>query len=192
MEIQKAFDIANANPPPSFARFYGPAAGAAIGAGVVLTNVEYPIYLTDQERYGILRGLVIVLSHECDLDPANDRNFNESALVCPILSFESVLDTLSNVFDESALGTYLRNITSRNVNRLVYVPGIADILPYGGYLYLNLMTSTHISKLSGPGIEKVCMLSADGLREMDFALERHLRRPKSDRVPLQTTFGFLT
>jgi hypothetical protein len=69
---------------------------------------------------------------------------------------------------------------------MLYLPSIPDVMPRGGYLYLNLLTNTHISKLQGEGVAQTCMLSVDGFRELDFSLERHLRRPKADRVPLQT------
>lgn len=185
MDARAAFEIATANLSPGAARFYGTVNGAAVGAGLILSNVEYPAYIAGQERFGVLRGLILVLTHECDLEQDNSRVMNDSAIICPVIPLETFVEELAPILDDEAVGQFLSNVTARNVNRLVYIPVIAEILPYGGYLYLNLLSHTHLSKLTGQDVATVCMTSPDGLREIDLALERHLRRPKADRLPFQ-------
>lgn len=185
MDANAGFASATANSPPSHSRFYGPPGDAAIGAGYLLNNVEYPTFLSTENSFGVVRGLVLVLTHECDLDQENERLFNESALVCPVIPLDAFVEEVSAaVGDEQAAG-FVANVTARYVNRLVYIPTIADVLPLGGYLYLNLITNTEYSRLIAEDVSPVAMLSVDGLLEIDLSLERHLRRPKADRVPLQ-------
>jgi hypothetical protein len=185
MEARAAFDIATANLSPGAGRFYGAINDAAVGAGMILNNVEYPAYIADKGRFGVLRGLVLVLTHECDLEPDNARVMNDSAIICPVIPLEAFVDALAPILDDRAAGQFLSHVTARNVNRLVYIPIIPGVLPFGGYLYLNLLSHTHLSKLTGQDVAPVCMTSPDGLREIDLALERHLRRPKADRLPFQ-------
>lgn len=185
MEAQKAFGFATANSPPASDRFYGPVGEAAIGAGLMLNNVEYPTYITQNDDFGVLRGLVLVLTHECDLDPDNSRIMNDAAIICPVIPLEAFAESLEALLGDEDAAVLLGNITARYVNRLVYLPVIPEVLPYGGYLYLNMLTNTHYSKLTDGEVQAICMMSGDGLREIDHALERHLRRPKADRVPFE-------
>jgi hypothetical protein len=152
---------------------------------MVLTNVEYPLFLRDQNAYGLLKGLVIVLTHECDLDQNNERLLNDTALICPVLPLDVFVQQLQAVLDTAAARRFISNVSARYVNRLLYLPPIADVLPYGGYLYLNQLTNTHYSRLIADDVSRVCMLSGDGFRELDFALQRHMLRPKADRVPFE-------
>lgn len=190
MDERAAFAIANASPPPHFERFYGPVADAAIGAGMILSNVQYPTFDTEVGRFRIVSGLVLILTHECDLDQANERVFNGSAVICPIIPLGSLAGSLSGVMTDDEARGWISNVSARNVNRLIYIPIIPSVLPLGGYLYLNLIGSTHLSLLSLEGVEQICMLSAEGLREVDLALERHFRRPKADRLPFQNEMVF--
>lgn len=186
MDARAAFNIANANLSPGGYRFYGAVRDAAIGAGVILNNVEYPAYIADQGRFGVLRGLVLVLTHECDLDQANDRVMNDAAIICPVIPLESFVTSLNKVLSDAETRSFISNVTSRYVSRIIYLPLIPDVLPFGGYLYLNLLSHTHVSRLTAADVEVICMASGDGLREIDLALETHLRRPKTDRTPFET------
>lgn len=185
MDARAAFEIATKNLPPAAERFYGIATEAGMGTGMMLSNVAYPAYLAEHGRFGIVEGIVIVLTHECDLDLANERVLNNAAVICPVIPLEQFVAALGEMLDDDAAEKLLSNITSRNVNRLLYLPIVPDVLPMGGYLYLNLLTSTHRSKLEGEEVARLCMMSGDGLRELDHAIERHFRRPKADRLPFQ-------
>ena len=185
LTADEALKLAAAYPAPGRDRFYGPVGNAALGAGLVLTNIEYPTYLVDEDRFAIVKGPAVVLTHECDLDPENERILNGNALICPIIPLDALVDSLNKVVDYEEAKRFISNVSARYVNRVVYLPPIPDVIPKGGYLYLNLLTNTHVSRLQGENITQPCMLSVDGFREIDFALERHLRRPKADRVPLE-------
>jgi hypothetical protein len=189
LEVREAFELAAAYNRPDGDRFYGPIGDAAIGAGLVLTNVEYPTYLRDEEGFGRLKGAVLVLTHECDLDQENERVLNDVALVCPIIPLDALVGRLNEALDYETARRLIANISARYVNRLLYLPLIPNELPWGGYLYLNHLTNTHLSKLTADDVKAICMLSRYGLRELDFALERHLLRPKVDRVPFQVEAG---
>ncbi len=190
MDERAAFTVANASPPPHFDRFYGPVANAALGAGMVVSNTRYPTFDDEAGRFAVVSGMVLILTHECDLDAENDRVFNESAVVCPIIPLESLASSLEGVMNDEEARGWISNVSARKVNRLVYIPIIPAVLPLGGYLYLNLITSTHLSMLNDEAVVPVCMLGAEALREIDLALERHFRRPKSDRMPFQNEMVF--
>jgi hypothetical protein len=181
----EAYELAAGYPAPGRDRFYGPVGDAALGSGLILTNIEYPTYLIEEERFGVLRGPVMVLTHECDLDPENERILNDNALICPIIPLDALVEALNQAVDYDEAKRFVSNVSARYVNRLLYLPPIPDLIPLGGYLYLNLLTNTHVSKLQAEDVAQPCMLSVDGFRELDFALERHLRRPKADRVPFE-------
>lgn len=185
LTADEAHELAAGYPAPGRDRFYGPVGDAALGAGLILTNVEYPSYLIEEDRFGILSGPAMVLTHECDLDPENERILNDNALICPIITLDALVDGLNQVVDYEEAKRFVSNVSARYVNRVLYLPPIPDVIPRGGYLYLNLLTNTHVTKLQGQDVTQPCMLSVDGFRELDIALERHLRRPKADRVPLQ-------
>lgn len=50
-------------------------------------------------------------------------------------------------------------------------------------MYLNQMTSTPVARLHQGA--RVCTLTAIGVQTVDMALDNHLRRPKSDMLPLE-------
>ena len=181
---REACELANEYPAPGRSRFYGPIGAAEIGAGMILRAVEYPVYLIEEGAFGRLAGPVLVLTHECDLDQANERLLNDMALVCPIVPLAAFVARLNEALDYDNARRFLANVSARYINRVMYLPAIPNFLPLGGYLYLNLLSNTHLSKLLQ--FERICMLSVDGLRELDFALGRHLLRPNADRIPFQT------
>jgi hypothetical protein len=185
LTVRDAYEIAAAYPAPGRDRFYGALAGAALGAGVILQDVEYPLFVIEDGSWGRFTSLAMVLTHECDLDQENERVLNDVALVCPIIDLESFTLRINAVLDCATASRFIANVSARYINRLLYLPAIPDHLPLGGYLYLNLLTNTHLSKLTSAA--PICMLSPDGFRELDFAVERHFLRPKADRMPFEVT-----
>jgi hypothetical protein len=141
------------------------------------------MYDEEAGRFAVKAGLVYVISHECDLDPENERLMNELAIVCPIMKMESFVAAAEPLGDEFVSG-FLSNLAARYVSRAVYLPPIADALPFGGMLYLNSISHTHISKLTNQETVAIGCVTSRGLFEIDMALERHLRRPKADTLPL--------
>ena len=163
--------------------YYGNYDGLALGAGLIVDKVEIAFFDSKVDRFAVISGPVLVLSHECDIDRANERLFNDMVLVCPILSIEPMLvDAGAANIPDTYIGAFLGNLAGRAVSRAVYMPPIADLFPIGGLMYLNRMTSTALARLEAG--QRVCAVSAHGLTTIDYALENHLRRPKSDRLPL--------
>ena len=163
--------------------FYGLAAGLALGAGLIVDGVEFAAYDPSEDRFRVLKGLVYVLSHECDLDQDNERLLNQSGLICPIIRIETIIrEAAAAELPDHFMGAFLGNLANRAVSRAVYMPPIADHLPHGGILYLNEMTSTPVGRLKA-GIP-IAAVTAAGLLAIDASIENHFRRPKSDRLPL--------
>jgi hypothetical protein len=121
------------------------------------------------------------VTHECDTAQDNDRVYNESLLICPVIDFEAFLDEC-RVQSHPNIGALLGNMAKRNVPRLLFIPSDGGVLPYGGVLYLNLITSTHLSAFHESEVQRVGAVSASGLREVDNALQNLLMREKSDRL----------
>jgi len=158
--------------------FYGAPDGLALGAGIFFSNVRQPQFDSNSRRFRTVRGMSYVVTHECDVAQENDRLFNDSVLVCPVIRFEEFFDEVDG---QTNLGAFLGNMATRNIPRLVYVPTFGEALPYGGVLYLNRITNTHVSAFGEEGVAPIAAVSATGLREVDSALGNLLMREKSDR-----------
>jgi hypothetical protein len=50
--------------------YYGSAAHLAPGAGVIFSGVVYASYDPTSKRFEARRGSILILTHECDIDPA--------------------------------------------------------------------------------------------------------------------------
>lgn len=170
---------------PYFARFYGSDAGLDWGVGLIARGLAYPVFDRREGEFSVVTGWAYVVSHECDIDPANDRPFNEAVLICPIIPLETVLSRYLSAKSPEKIRSFLIALGRREVDRAVYIPTIADNLPYGGVLYLNALTHTDVKELSLVGVERCCAVSAFGLRYLDAALHNALlKRPKAQRLPL--------
>jgi hypothetical protein len=183
VDIQTAYEIVNAQSPPDFGKFYGQAENIDIGAGIILDNVSYPAYHEHDKRYKLVRGFACVLSHECDIDQSNIRFFNNLLLIAPIIKFDQFSEEFSERSGPEQLRSFLDSLSKRNISRIVYVPTIANKLPWGGIIYLNQITHTHIDSIgSKSAAERICSLSAFGLQHLDQMLQRHLFREKAQRL----------
>ncbi len=183
MDIESAHRIASSASRVDPGSFYGAADKLAPGVGLIFDRVEFPLFDAEAKRFAVKSGLVYVISHECDLDPANDRMLNELAVVCPITKLEDFI-TAAEGLDDGVITGFIDALAARNVSRAVYLPPMASVLPYGGFLYLNSISHTHISKLTADDVSPVGCVTSRGLMVIDYALEQHLRRPKADRLPL--------
>ncbi len=163
--------------------FYGSSEGVSIGSGLILNDVEFATFDPAVDRFVVISGKIIVLSHECDLDGDNDRLLNDRALICPVLSISDLLERAKlKSFNQEKIDTFLVNLVKRRVSRAIFFPPLSD-LPSGGILYLNEITSTPVSRLSAAN--PICAVSAYGMRVIDYSLENHLRRPKAERLPYE-------
>jgi hypothetical protein len=183
MELRQVYELINGDA-RNVGKFYGPAEGLDLGAGLVLNGVGYPLYSTEEREFTVVEGLVYVLSHECDIDPANERPYSDKAVICPIIPLEHAHREYLTTRAGHEAGAFFGNIGKRLVERLVYLPTIADHLPYGGLLYFGALSHTHVDELIREGVVKCAALSIHGLHTVDAALQQALRKPKAQAVPL--------
>lgn len=190
MELAEAHSIVAAAARDDAGTFYGPAEGLALGAGLILSNVEFPAYHPEEDRFVAWAGLALILSHECDLDQDNQRLLNDLALVCPVRKLDALVEMAAVAgYSDNALTTFLGNLASRRVSRAMYMPPLPDVLPYGGFIYLNQLTHTSVKRLSSDDAQTVTALSAYAMQSVDYVLLEHLFRDKADQLPL--TFAAL-
>jgi hypothetical protein len=183
MELVRAREIIDANALDDSGSFYGSPAEMSLGLGLLIDNVEFPIFNEETNRFSVQAGLVYILSHECDLDPANSRFLNGIALVSPILQLEAVLkDADARGVPEGDLRAFLGNVATRKIARCVYLPPLADKIPNGGLLNLNLLASTSVGRLEAG--ERVAAITVPALYTIQEALSEHLLREKSETLPL--------
>lgn len=182
MEVQRAQEILRSLSLDDEGSFYGSSRGLSLGSGLIYRDVTFPLFDQEAKRFRAQSGLVCVLSHECDVEPANDRFLNGMVLVCVVLPLKTIVETAaaSNLRDDE-LGAFLGNVARRRTPRCVYFPFHREFLPDGGLLNLNLVASTDRSELD----ESKCVaaLSAQAYRTVTAALEQHLTRPKAEVLP---------
>lgn len=168
-------------------RFYGPAFRLPLGAGILLRDCPLPVPDDTGPAYRTGLGHALVLTHECDIDPDNDRSFNDSVLVLPITPLDLFCEQYDMEHGAGAWGGLVPKIAGGEVFRLMYLPPVpAHIAPsalsQGGIVNFNTIGSAPLPWLQHFGTQRVCSLSAIGLRFLDFKIETHLYRPKA--VPL--------
>lgn len=189
MRIQSAHEILR-DAHPDFPRFYGPVGKLDFGVGLILSKVAYPIYLQGEQEFATAIGMAYIVSHECDIDPANDRPFNDMVLVCPIIPLEIALQKYIAGRTADQTKAFIEALARSRVDRIAYIPSIHESLPYGGILYFSAMTSTHFNELERPDVKKVCAVSVPGLRYIDHRLHQAiLKRPKAQQLPLAGEIG---
>lgn len=162
-------------------KFYGTAYELGLGVGMFFENIRCPIFDTDDRLFSTVALAVYVLTHECDVEPANDRAFNDYLTICPLIPLREFLDEYSDWgHSDDELRGFLNAIANRSVNRLVYVPPGPSSLEYGALMYLNNLASTHICEFES--IKPMAAVSAYGLDLIDKAFSNHFLRPKADRL----------
>lgn len=185
MGLEDSYETLRAQLTIEVGKFFSPAGNLSIGAGTIYSNVRYPRFDSAKNLFATVAGLVYVLTHECDVDQANERPFNSELLVCPIIPFEIFVEEYEKVLPEEKLRGFIGNLASRNVSRLIYIPTIPNSLPYGGLLYLNQISTTSLPVFSLPGVQQISAVTAYGLRVVDQSLNNHLFRPKAERLAFQ-------
>lgn len=161
--------------------FYGATAERGVGRGM-LHRVPYALYNPDTTVFDTVRGLVYVLTHECDVDEENTGRFaNTDVLVCPILPAEIMVpDYRSSAGSDDRLRGFLHHLARNNIQRLLYLPPFPPAIPYGGVLNLNLISSTRVEFFGEQTFAGA--VSEYGLMIADYKFENHLLRPKDDRL----------
>lgn len=167
--------------------FYGNAAGLDLGAGLIYQDVIHPAYNEESRKYDTRAGAAYILTHECDVDPANRRHFNTEVSVLPIIRFEDFCEEYAAEHSDGALFAFLDSLAKDEVSRVMYVPPVPahidGFLPSGGLLYLNNICSSPTSCFGKGFAAPICAVSDYGLRMIDLKLENHLRRPKAQILP---------
>lgn len=170
------------------AKFYGHVSSLSVGAGVLYSGILFSQFDKQDEVFDTVEGLVYVLTHECDVDQRNERNFNEAVLVCPILKLDEWVSEFVESKSDGELFGMIPAIAKNNVYRVFYLPPVPKhidqhILPFGGLIYLNQITNTHVSCFNNQNCRPICALSTYGASLLDWKLQNHLFRPKSESLP---------
>jgi hypothetical protein len=172
----------------SIGAFYGQADDLSPGAGLIFAAMPYPIFNHDVGRFEARSGPALVLTHECDIDQANDRQFNKNFVMAPLIpmsSFASMFDAGDRQRD---LGRNLaRDIAGDQISRMFFLPpphGLLQVegLGLGAFVYLNALASGHVSQFAAAGVRALCALSEYGMDAMDRKLRNHFLRPKAEQL----------
>lgn len=168
--------------PDLVGRFYSSGTSIGLGKGKIYESVQCPLYDPERGLFVTGEALIYVLTHECDIDAANERVFNEELLICPIIKLEDFVATYSEFLPDDKLGAFLGNLGSRNVARLVFLPPLPPIMEFGGLMYLNQITHTHVTAFKGRESQVAPAVTSFGLEHIEYALENHFLRPKAERL----------
>jgi hypothetical protein len=169
--------------PYQIGAFYGTSAGLALGVGLVVDGIAFPLFDEEEGLYDTAKGLVYVLTHECDLD--NARAFNDYVLICPIIAFDAFARDYAERISEGELQGLVPDLAANRLYRALYVPPIStEIIPFGGIIYLNQICSTHVGSFKADDAKYVCALSSYAQQIVDMKLTNHLLRPKAEPLPL--------
>ena len=185
MDVDAAFSSLTTHAVTDFTRFYASdEIEAVLGAGCIIKRVRFPLFTPERMVFATIRTTVLVISHECDVSTENRRPFNEDVIVCPIIPLHNFVTRFREAYGSERLPAYVHNLATRRINRLVYIPPIPMHLDYGGVLFLNRISSTNVSCFFENEVEWVRVLSANGLREIDNAMEHQFLRPKQQMLPV--------
>src|SRR5262245_35452528 len=111
--------VADQLAPGLLLRFYAPVNHPGVGKGQIYDGVRYAVYDLGTSTFLTAEGLVYVLTHECDVEQANERVLNEEVLVCPIVPLgDLVAEYEAAQLQGELLPTFLGNLGSRRVSRV--------------------------------------------------------------------------
>jgi hypothetical protein len=166
-------------------KFYSNLTDLPIGAGSIFSAVRLPFFDTQTALFYTSAESGYVLSHECDIDPANDRPFSDLVVICPIIPLEEWIPTYLEDHSDDDLSSLLAHIAKRNVSRVFYLPALPPALEFGGLMYLSQIAHTHVSALSDHGAQCLGSVTEYGLQKVDHMLQHHLLRPKAVRLAME-------
>jgi hypothetical protein len=163
--------------------FYSGASERPLGTGIILDDCRIPFWDDASLKFRTGRGLACVITHECDIDPENERFFNDTVLVIPIIDFKIWYQDIKAV-ERSSAENIATSLVKDEVYRALYLPTIPDTkFDYGGILYLNQITNVSVADIRSRS-RVVCSLTTFSHALLDRKLQNHLFRPKA--VPLMT------
>lgn len=184
MQVKEAIKHVLSSSTVGVGRFYSSGESIPVGRGKLYNSVIYPLFDLDNGTFLTVEGLGYVLTHECDVDVNNIKLFNTDVLICPIIPLQDVVEELRQDLNHSQLVSFLTNLGSRNISRLVYLPSLGNYLEYGGVLYLNQITNSPANYFHDGRAKSIGVLTGYGLTVVDYSIENHLLRPKADRLAL--------
>jgi hypothetical protein len=165
--------------------FYGRVQASGIGAGLIYENIRFPLFDIGNQVFDTAEGAAYVLTHECDVDPANDRHFNDHVVICPLIPFDSFVAEYEQLLGEDKLRVFITSLAKNEVVRVFFLPPrpYGAALTHGALLYLNQVCSTHVSMFNTPGVTLACALSSHALDRLDWKLQNLFFREKADKLP---------
>lgn len=158
-------------------RFYFAARDLPVGVGEIFSGLRFPLYEDTESVFYTVEGTVYILTHECDI--ANERPFSSYALICPVIELGNWVEEYQQHHSEDELRSLLAHIAQRNVFRVMYLPPLNPDLPFGGLMYFNQITHTHINGFRAPAAALLGSVTNYGLVKVDHMIENHLLRPKA-------------
>jgi hypothetical protein len=184
LDLDATLALARKSFPYTEGAFYGSAQQLGVGVGLIYDRIRYPLFNETTRLFSTVEGLVYVLTHECDVDPANARQFNEYVLVCPIIALDVFATEFAQSRSEAALAQFIPDLAGDRIFRVTFLPPISTTaIPFGGILYLNQICSTHRELFASAPAQSICALSSYAQSILDMKLLNHLFRPKSDVLP---------
>jgi hypothetical protein len=186
VQYPNALEVCLRNLTTDPARFYGPAEGLPLGAGMLVRDCIIAMPHPEEMRFQTgAGGLALVITHECDIDPRNERFFNDLLLVCPIILLDDFCAECESDEGAGAWGGILPAIARDDVYRAMYLPPLptgwgCPEMESGGVIYLNHISSCHLRWFTNIPQQLVCSLSERGLYRFDIKLRNHLFREKAN------------
>lgn len=184
MKVEEAVKHVLGSSTVDVGRFYSLGKDLSIGRGMLYDKIVFPLFDSDSGVFLTLEGQGYVLTHECDVDENNNKLFNTDVLICPIIPLQDVVEELKQELSQAQLISFLTNLGSRKISRLVYLPTLGGGLAYGGVLYLNQITNVPVSIFHDGQAQSIGAVTGYGLTVVDTSIENHLLRPKADRLAL--------
>lgn len=151
-----------------------------LGTGVIYDGIAFPTYNENQDRFEIVKGMALVLTHECDIDTSNAKLFNKDVLIAPVGRLEDLFSKLKEEKTDDEVKGYLGDFVSGRISQLFYLPPFVS-RPHGAFVALNRISPTHVSRFTN--IDPTIALSAYGHMKLCERLGNHLLRSKADALP---------
>jgi hypothetical protein len=191
MANQLASDLCrvHARVAPDIGRFYGPVGDdMGLGTGVILRDCRLAFADPDEKRYRTGIGPALVLTHECDIDDANARHFNDLFLAFPIMRLEDFCLEYETDHGVNSWTSFLPQLAGDYVIRAMYLPPVPPAFRYpdldeGGVIYLNQLSHSCVAWVEDFKAQAICTLSVFGLRHFDVKIANLWNREKADRLP---------
>jgi hypothetical protein len=154
-----------------------------LGVGLIYDGIDYPAFNIENNRYKMQRGIVLVLTHECDIDRGNNKVFNDDILVAPLVPIEPVIARIAANRTSSEVKAYLGDLAAGRISQILYLPPWEQ-WPNGAVIFLNQITHARYEQFGKPAAHRIVALTGFGYSKLHIHLTNHLLRAKVDTLPL--------